>query len=151
MFLLFTILVFILDVGTGSLVAIRTKSLKSVYLKKPSILLGDFVIIPLVGGYILNYFYATGQALNGLFSFAFLIIAGFVAVILAAISALRFKTLSIWYLPHSLFYAFMAFWLFLFLIGRFDLTSISWWLVSAGIGTHLYLGKKYPKVFPKIK
>lgn len=150
-FWLFTILVFVMDVGTAIPIAIKTNTLKSVYIKKPSIILGDMIIIPLIGGYILNYFLASGRQITEIFSTPFMLFISFIAILLALISGLRFKTTNPWYWPHTLFYMFFAFWLLLFLIGKFDLSSVAWWLVLLGIGTHLYLGKKYPKVFPKIK
>lgn len=150
MILLFALLIFLLDVGTGILVPLKTNSLKSIYIKKPSVFVGDFLIIPSIGGYILNLFYQRRSEFSDFFSPLLLVVIGTVSVMLALISALRFKTTSVWYWPHSVFYAFMAFWILLFLIGRLDLTALSWWLVIAGIGAHFYLGKKYPKVFPKI-
>ena len=151
MFLLATIFIFLFDVGTSLPVVIKTKALKFVYLKKPSILLGDFLIIPLVGGYIIDYFYSRRGALNELFSPIFLIGIGIASVALAVFSSVRFKTLSPWYYPHGIFYVFMAFLVLLFLIGKFDLTSLDWWLVFIGIWTHLLLGHFYSKKFPEIK
>lgn len=151
MFLFAAIFVFILDIGTSLPVAIKTKALSSVYLKKPSILIGDFLIIPLIGGYIISYFYSTGKTLNELFSVKVLISAGVIAVALAMFSAIRFKTLSPWYYAHGLFYVFMAFLVLLFLIRNFDLTSWEWWFVFVGIWTHLLLGHFYSKKLPAIK
>lgn len=145
------LIIFIWGAGSLYLVAVKTDSVKSVFLKRPSIIIGDFFIIPLVGGYIINYFYSTGKALNEVFSPMFLVVIGLVAIALAIISAVRFKTLGALYYPHGLFYAFISFLILLFLIGRFDLKSYAWWFVLVGISTHLLLGYLYPKKFPEIK
>lgn len=147
MIFLFIFLTFFWGTGSLFLVAVKTKSVKTVFLKKPSIIMGDFFILPVVAGIIGNYYWQTG--INNLF-------AGFqgwliltISILLTIISAIRFQLLHPLWLPHLLFYTFMAFTIISFL-SKFELTTLSWWFVLTGAVVHQFLGILFPKKFPDI-
>lgn len=138
---------FLWGVGSLFLVASKTGSVKTVLLKKPSITVGDFFILPIISGIIGNYYWQTG--INNIF-------AGFqgwliltISILLTIISAIRFQLLHPLWLPHLLFYTFMAFTIISFL-SKFDLTTLSWWFVLTGTVVHQSLGILFPKKFPDI-
>ena len=135
--------------GSGSLllVAIKTNSVKSVFLKKPSIIIGDFFILPIISVFIVGTF--DGQ-LTGIISGQITFWAALFSFIATAISAFRNQLISLWWLPHLLFYWFFGFLFLSFLARKFDLDSVVWWLVLSGILTHQLLGVIFPKKFPKI-
>ena len=137
--------------GTGSLflVAVKTGSLKTVFFKKPSIILGDFLILPIIGGLIVNILVKRETALFDLSSVVFYL-SIVVGLLLAVFSAIRNQQLSYLWLPHILFYWLMAFFILYFLIVSFDLTLIAWWIVLIGVFVHQSLGIIYPKKFPRV-
>ena len=148
MTILTIVLTFFWGVGSLFLVAIKTNSVKTILLRKPSILIGDFFILPIVAGIIANYY----QQNNISYLFAgfqsWLVLT--IAIILTIISAAKSQLLHPLWIPHLLFYAFMAF-IILSFLSNFQLTTFSWWLVFVGIITHQLLGMLFPKKFPKIK
>ena len=147
-FLTAALLTFLWGVGSLFLVAIRTNSVKTILLKKPSIIIGDFFILPAIAGIIANYYQQTG--IDNLFtSFHGWLILG-ISIILTIISAAKSQLLHPLWIPHLLFYAFMAF-IILSFLSNFQLTTFSWWLVFVGIITHQLLGILFPKKFPKIE
>src|SRR3990172_4644588 len=147
MTILTIVLTFFWGVGSLFLVAIKTNSVKTILLRKPSILIGDFFILPIVAGIIANYY----QQNNISYLFAgfqsWLVLT--IAIILTIISAAKSQLLHPLWIPHLLFYAFMAF-IILSFLSNFQLTTFSWWLVFVGIITHQLLGILFPKKFPKI-
>jgi len=148
MTILTIVLTFFWGVGSLFLVAIKTNSVKTILLRKPSILIGDFFILPIVAGIIANYY----QQNNISYLFAgfqsWLVLT--IAIILTIISAAKSQLLHPLWIPHLLFYAFMAF-IILSFLSNFQLTTFSWWLVFVGIITHQLLGILFPKKFPKIE
>ena len=148
MTILTIVLTFFWGVGSLFLVAIKTNSVKTILLRKPSILIGDFFILPIVAGIIANYY----QQNNISYLFAgfqsWLVLT--IAIILTIISAAKSELLHPLWIPHLLFYAFMAF-IILSFLSNFQLTTFSWWLVFVGIITHQLLGILFPKKFPKIE
>ena len=148
MIFLIILLTFFWGLGSLYLVAIRTKSLKSVFLKKPSILIGDFFIVPTVAGIIGNYYLDKG--IDNLYSDTLAWLILIISLILTLISVVRFKLLHPLWLPHIVFYWFMTFIILLFL-SNLELNTLSWWLVLIGTITHQSLGILFPKKFPEVR
>lgn len=142
-----TALTFLWGVGSLFLVAVKTNSIKTVLLKKPSIIIGDFFILPTIAGIIGNYYEHKGfeSLFSNVLTWPILIIS----LALAVISFVRFRLLHPLWIPHFLFYWFMAFLIVLF-ISTLELTTLSWWLVLIGAITHGLLGILFPKKFPEI-
>lgn len=127
-------LIFFWGAGSLFLVALKTKAVRSVFLKKPSILRG------IIG----SSYQEKGLEIN----FATLS-TSVISFTLAVISALRNKLTHPLWIPYLLFYGFMAFIILSFLITlKFNL---SWLLVLIGIIIHQALGILFPKKFPEIK
>lgn len=145
---LVAVIIFVWGVGSLLLVAFKTDSFKSVFLKTPSIIVGDVFILPLIGALIGSAWHDSNpNFLSGHVTYILL----FLALLLAALSAIRNQLLNPWWLPHIFFYWFLAFVVLLFLATAFDARSMLWWLVLVGILIHQLLGIVYPKKFPKIK
>lgn len=146
--------------GFGSLVFYgwRTKTLRSVVLKNPAILIGDFFILPAIA-FLISVFYQTIE--NPLLqaqSTVWTISAVITAAMLTIISAVRYKLFNLWFLPHMLFYWFFAYLVLTFLTkGLYQLIFgssntqlwILWIAVFIGIVLHQLLGIFYPKKFPR--
>lgn len=145
---LFVAITFFWGAGSLLMIAVKTTSIKTVFLKKPSIIIGDFFILPTIAGIIGNYYEQKG--FEGLFSNALTWLILVIGFILAITSAIRFGLLHPLWSPHILFYWFMATLILLFL-STLELTSVAWWLVLIGIITHQALGILFPKKFPEIK
>ena len=141
--LIFAALVFFWGVGSLLLIAIKTKSIKTMLLKKPSIIIGDFFILPLIGGLI-----GTSYQEKGLEANFFTWLALIVSFTLTVISALRNKLTHPLWIPHLVFYWFMAF-IILNYLSSFKF-NVSWWLVLAGAIFHQSSGIMFPKKFPQI-
>jgi len=158
----FLVALFIWLWGFGSLViyGIKTKAIKSVVLRTPGIIIGDFFIIPALG-FLITYFYQTIEnplvaTLSPYWSMATCLIA----MILAAMSAIRFNLVNRWFFPHIIFYWFMAYILLTFLSkGLYQMIfgeiasglSIVWLLVLIGTLTHITMGVIWSKKFPRLE
>ena len=144
------LIVFVWGAGSLLLVAIRTNSVKSVFFKKPSIIIGDFFILPVVGGLIVYDIQLMEkgfwEVLTSFSTYLLLI----VSLILTGISAYRNQLLSVWWVPHLFFYYFMVFTVLYFLTVAYNLKSVIWWSVFAGIIFHQVLGIVYYKKFPRL-
>lgn len=148
--------------GFGSLVfyGIKTKAVRSVVLRTPGIIIGDFFIIPTLG-FLVTYFYQTIENPLAATSSPYWSIATcLIAIILAVISAIRFKLINRWFSPHIVFYWFMTYILLTFLTKGFyqlisgDITStlrIIWFLVLIGTLTHIIMGVIWSKKFPPLE
>lgn len=143
------IIVIVWGIGSLFFVAVKTKSVRTVFLKKPSIFAGDFLILPIISGLIVNSFGKRGIAIVDLSS-AMFYLSIMVGLVLAAFSAIRNQQINFLWLPHVLFYWFMASLVFYFLVVSFDLKSAVWWLVLIGILIHQTLGVIYLKKFPEL-
>ena len=146
MTILTIILTFIWGVSSLFLVAIRTNSVKTILLKKPSIIIGDFFILPTIAGIIATHYQQV--SIGNLFLDVSVWLILIISLLLAIFSAMRFGLLHPLWIPHLLFYWFMAFIILIFL-STFEI-SPSWWLVLTGIIIHQLLGILFPKKFPKI-
>ena len=144
------VIIFVWGVGSLYLVALRTKAVRSVFLSKPSIVLGDFLILPFLGGLIAYAYESSGQIPQELFLPGLAVAVGLIGLVLMVISAVRNKLVNFWWSPHLLFYWFMSFWVLYYLVKDFNLRSLLWWVVVSGISIHQLLGIIFPKKFPKI-
>ncbi len=148
--------------GFGSLViyGIKTKAVKSVVLKTPGIIVGDFFVIPTLG-FLITYFYQTiGNSLPVTASPYWSMITCLIALLLAAISAIRFDLVNRWFFPHIIFYWFMSYILLTFLTkGLYRLIfgelalglRIIWLLVLIGTLAHIIMGIVWSKKFPPLE
>ena len=148
LFLIGAFMVFVWGVGSLFLVAIKTNTVKSVFLKSPSILIGDFFILPFIGGLIINSL--EKEKLVFSFSNPLSLLSLFLAVALTLISAWRNQLVNILWIPHLVFYFTMAFLILSFLLINFGKDYITWWIVLSGVAIHQTLGVIYKKNFPKI-
>lgn len=57
---LFVAITFFWGAGSLLMIAVKTDSIKTVFLKKPSIIIGDFFILPTIAGIIGNYYEQKG-------------------------------------------------------------------------------------------
>ena len=145
------LIAFIWGVGSLYLVAVKTNSVKSVFLRKPSIIIGDFFLIP-VGVYLVfDDLLKIGSNWKDLFFSLSGFVAVLISVILTVISVARNHMTRIWWLPHILFYASMWFLAIFFLMSRFNLSWLLWWAVLLIVILHQSLGVSYPKKFPEIR
>lgn len=96
MIIIAAILILIWGAGSLYLVAVKTNSIKSVFLKKPSIIVSDFLILPIIGGLIIHSFQSSGKNLSDLLAPATTFVLLVASLTLAAISAIRNKLLSWW-------------------------------------------------------
>jgi len=147
--------------GFGSLVlyGFKTKSVKSVVLKSPGMMIGDFFIIPGIT-FLVTYFYQTVKnPLPATASSWWPLATALIALLMAIVSGIRFKLVNRWILPHGLFYWFMVYILLTFFSkGLYQLVFgegtkalwFVWGLVLVGILTHLALGVIKPKKFPSL-
>jgi len=145
--------------GFGSLVfyGLKTKAVRSVVLKSPGMMIGDFFILPTIT-FLITYFYQTiKNPLPLTTSFWWTMIMGLVSLFFAAILAVKFNPKNLWFLPHSLFIWFMTYLLFTFLSkGFYQLIFgentlklwLIWVLVLVGILIHEFLGIIKSKNFP---
>ena len=147
MTILTIVLTFFWGVSSLFLVAIRTNSVKTILLKKPSITIGDFFILPTIAGIIATHYQQV--SIGNLFLDVSVWLILIISLLLVVISAVRFKLLHPLWLPHIVFYWFMTFIILLFL-SNLKLNTLSWWLVLIGTITHQSLGVLFPKKFPKI-
>lgn len=148
--------------GFGSLVlyGIKTKAIKSVFLRTPGIIIGDFFIIPALG-FLITYFYQTIEnPLVATLSPCWSAATCLIAMILAAMSAIRFNLVNRWFFPHIIFYWFMAYILLTFLTKGLhqlifgELVSglrVIWLLVLIGTLTHIIMGIIWSKKFPRLE
>lgn len=148
--------------GFGSLVfyGIKTKAIRSVILKTPGIIIGDFFIIPTLG-FLITYFYqAIENPLVVTSSSCWSAVTCLIAIILATISAIRFDLVNRWFFPHTVFYWFMAYILLTFLtkglyqviFGELALKlRIIWLFVLIGTLTHITMGVVWSKKFPRLE
>lgn len=145
MIFLFTALTFFWGALSLLLVTIKTSSVKTIFLKKPSIIIGDFFILPAIAGIIAS----SAKNFEGFFFSLSTLVLLFTSLFLTLISTFRNKlTHPIW-IPHLAFYWFMTF-IILTRLSRFDL-DLSWWLVLIGAVFHQSLGILFPKKFPEVK
>ena len=145
MSLLIAALTLVWGVGSLFLVAVKTSTVKSIFLKKPSIIIGDFLILPTIAGTIAN----STKNLDDLFSHTFVWFILSASFLLTMISAFRNKLTHPLWIPHLAFYWFMTFIILAFLL-RLNL-NLSWWLVLIGAIIHQSLGILFPKKFPEVK
>src|SRR3990167_7454787 len=123
-------IVFLWGAGSLFLVAVKTSTVKSIFLKKPSIIIGDFLILPTIAGTIAN----STKNLDGFFSSLSMWAILFTSFLLTMISAFRNKLTHPLWIPHLAFYWFMLFIILAFLL-RLNL-NLSWWLVLIGAIIH---------------
>lgn len=142
---LFIFLTFFWGVGSLFLVAVKTNSVKTVFLKTPSILIGDFFILPAIAGIIGN----SAENLDNIFTSISTLLILLISFCLTIISTLRNRLIHTSWIPHLMFYWFMTFIILLFL-SKFAL-NLSWWLVLIGAIVHQSLGILFHKKFPHIK
>src|SRR3989344_9220885 len=133
MSLLIAALTLVWGVGSLFLVAVKTSTIKTIFLKKPSIIIGDFLILPTIAGTIAN----STKNLDDLFSHTFVWFILSASFLLTMISAFRNKLTHPLWIPHLVFYWFMAF-IILAHLSKLDF-NLSWWLVLIGAVFHQYL------------
>lgn len=148
--------------GFGSLIIYgwKTKAIKTVILKSPGIMVGDFFLIPIIT-FLTVYFYQTVKnPLPAVTTPCWSLTSCLVGIILAAISAVRFRLINRWFFLHIIFYWLMAYIFLTFLTkGFYQLmfgggTSTLWaiWIfVLVGILIHLVLGVVWRKKFPELE
>lgn len=152
------IIVWFWGFGSLTLVGIKTISIKSVILKSPSIMIGDFFLLPITAYFIVLGYQRVNEPvwLTTLPLWSVITIA--VAFALALLSRNRFRLASVWWLPHITFYWFMAYIVLTFLSkvfwqltkkANFELFMI-WLFIFLLVLTHQLLGIKWQKKFPKI-
>lgn len=155
---LVAIIVWFWGFGSLVLVGIKTNSIKSVVLKSPSIMIGDFFLLPITAYFIALGYQRVNEPvwLTTLTLWSVITLA--VAFALALLSRSRFGLTTVWWLPHITFYWFMAYIVLTFLTkgfwqlnkgASFDLFVI-WLFVFLSMLTHQLLGIKWQKKFPKI-
>lgn len=148
--------------GFGSLLFLgwRTKSIKSVVLKSPGMIIGDFFIIPAIAALIPLAYQLVDNPLPATTSSEWNIAILLIAFLLTIISLTRFKNWYVWFMPHGVFYFFFAYYLLNFLTkGVYQILfgttgetfKLLWGLISLGIIAHEWLGFIKPKKFPKPK
>ncbi len=145
MIFLFVAVAFLWGVLSLLIVAIKTNSVKTIFLKKPSIIIGDFFILPSIAGIIVS----STRNLDGFFSGLSTWVILLTSLFLTLISTFRNKLTHPLWIPHLAFYWFMTFIILDFLL-KLDL-NLSWWLVLTGAIFHQSLGILVPKQFPKVK
>lgn len=154
-----TLITWVWGFGSLLLYGYKTRSIKSVVFKSPGIMIGDFFIVPGIS-FLITYFYQTVEnPLPATASYWWPLAVGLIALVMAIVSAVRFNHVNLWFLPHSLFYWFVAHILLTFLskgfyqlvFGREDPTL---WLVLSlvlvGTLTHVSLGVIWRKEFPPL-
>ena len=138
-------IVFLWGAGSLFLVAVKTSTVKSIFLKKPSIIIGESLILPTIAGIIAN----STKNINDIFSQTFVWPILGASFLLTMVSASRNKQLHQLWIPHLAFYWFMLF-IVLVHLSKFDF-DLSWWLVLIGALLHQSLGILFPKKFPEVK
>lgn len=158
----FLVALFIWLWGFGSLVIYgwRTKAIKNTVLRTPGIIIGDFFIIPALGFFIACFYQTIENPLVVTSSPCWSGVTCLIAMILTAISAIRFSLVNRWFFPHIVFYWFMAYILLTFLTkGLYQMIfgelasglRIIWLLVLIGTLTHVTLGVVWSKKFPPLE
>ena len=146
----------VLIFGAGSLVlyGIYVGELQS--LLKPSFLIGDFILLPLIG-IAINYFYQNvGTPAKFVNNHWLLLFTALIALLLVIISAIRFSLYKPVFLPHIIFVLFINYIVLTFLLkGIFQLWSkggdTTLWIIYifvliASVSVKI-LGVVYPKTF----
>jgi len=152
--LLLAVFVFLWGNGSLLIVAAKTKSIREVFFRSPSILLGDFFILP--GIIFVVAWHYQNVLISDPFSSAvyfFFLLFGFT---LAGISAVRFKQVNRWYAAHIIFYWIIAYIVtafifkfgYMYVTGAISLQSaLIPLVVLPAILIHVLLGVLYPKRF----
>ena len=146
--------------GLGSLllVAAKTKSVKSVFLKNPGIIIGDGFLLPLAAFFIVLSYQKIDTPIPPANSVFWSAVTFMVSLIITLLSRKRFNLTSIWWLPHGLFYLFMSYIVITFI------TKTTWqfmnqndtklWpyflIVLFAVLIHQTLGVIWSKKFPDI-
>lgn len=133
------------------LVAVKTNSVKSIFLKKPSIVIGDFLILPTIVGLIAYYYQNREYSLADIFSPAWVVVAVIIGFLQVSFSAIKSHLFNTWWLSRLLSQWVVAAIIVYFLITNFKLASAFWWIVLIGVIAHKVLGIVYPKEFPEIR
>lgn len=150
--LIFSSLIWFFGFGSIFLVAIKGKTVKKDLLRNPGFILGDFFVIPIIGG-LISYFYQ--QVSNPLLitTSPYWNLTLIIAILITFYMGIKFKLMKLWWFPHGLFHVIFTYILINFLFkgvlqlvdtGGFELWII-WFLVLAGIIAHYALGIRYPK------
>ena len=156
--ILLSLIIWLWGFGSLVLVGLKTKSIKSVVLKSPSIIIGDFFLLPTTSYFVVLGYQRVYEP-HWLTTLPLWSAIMFVtALALAVFSRNRFGLTSIWWLPHTLFYWFMAYIVLTFLTkGFWQLTKeasfdlfVIWLFVFLSVLIHQLLGVKWQKKFPKI-
>lgn len=158
--LVVAIIIWIWGFGSLALYGWKTKAIKSVVLKSPGIMIGDFFIIPTLAYMVVYFYQAVENPLPETISPKWALITYIVGLFLAVTSATRFKLINRWFFPHIVFYWFMAYIFLTFLTkGVYQLIfgdnpTILWaiWIfVLVGVLIHLVLGVVWRKQFPRLE
>ncbi len=151
------LIILFLDFSTLALVAIKTRTIKSVLFKIPAVLLGDFFLIPFTG-FLITYFYQnTNTELSILADSIWTTITAFLAIIITVVFGLKFNLIKTIWIPHGIFFWFMAYIVitfiskgfYLFLFERNVVLLSIWISVCVCIFLHQMLGLIWPKKFTK--
>ncbi|MEX2008464.1 MAG: hypothetical protein WD850_03175 [Candidatus Spechtbacterales bacterium] len=145
--------------GFGSLVVVgvKTQTFRRNILKNPAVMVGDVLLLPVSAGLIVLFYQSVQQPLAETAVPAWSIAGGIIASVITATFAVRFQLLNIWWLPHGLFFLFMAYLVVVFSTkGAYQLllgpSSPSLWLLWTSplllIALHHLLGMRFKKRFP---
>jgi len=100
--------------GSLALIAMRTDTVTSVLLKHPGFMVGDFFLLPITGLLVAHFYQHTGPAESIVTSKLWTIGGATAATILTVVSVVRNDLINIWFVPHGVFYWFMAYMLVIF-------------------------------------
>lgn len=146
--------VVILISGAGSLLVYGMMIRKVQSLAKPSFIIGDFILLPLIG-VAMNYFYqGVDTPTKFVNSYWWLLLTGLIALLLGIISIIRFDLLKPLFIPHLVFVFLMTYAVITFLTkGFWQLVSVdgntTLWLVYLFVLTGSILVKLLGIVYPK--
>lgn len=100
--------------GSLALIAIRTNTVTSILLKHPGFMVGDFLLLPITGLLVAYFYQHSGPAESIVTSKLWTIGGVTIATILTVVSIVRNDLVNIWFVPHGVFYWFMAYMLVTF-------------------------------------
>lgn len=146
--------------GLGSLlvVAYKTKSVMSVFLRNPGIIIGDGILLPLATFLIVASYQQIDNSVIATSSVYWSAITFIVSLALTLLSRKRFNLTSNWWLPHGLFYLFMSYIVITFLSKTIwqllnqphNRLGFSFLIVLLAVIIHQTLGIIWSKKFPNI-
>lgn len=146
--------------GLGSLlvVAYKTKSVTSVFLKNPGIIIGDGILLPLATFLIVASYQEIDNSVSATGSVYWNVITFIISLTLTLLSRKRFNLTNNWWLPHGLFYLFMSYVVITFLSKTIwqllnqpdNRLSFSFLIVLLAVIIHQALGIIWSKKFPNV-